>query len=155
MWYPFKKIIIDVRNYLFLKRVIKKNKGTIQWEKFKLRVDWLGRIYTVVNLPPEVIYSPDSPSEIRPAYILEESRPINEYLTSLGLQEVIIPKINPIEGSVSWLIIYSPYFQKLSISWVITRSFLLIALIWSQKKFLWIQWVIQKILILYEFVKIE
>jgi hypothetical protein len=117
-------------------------------------VDWFGRIYTVINLPPEVLYSPDAPSEIRPAYVLEESRPINEYLTKLGLQEVIVPKINPIEGSSSWLIVYTPFFQKLSLWWVFSRLIFILIFIWSQMRFEWMQWIWDKIMIAYEFLKI-
>ena len=116
--------------------------NSIEWERYKLRVDWLGRIYTVVNLPPEVIYSPDSPEEIRPAYVLEESRPLNEYLTGLNLQEVIAPSITPIPNSVSYLIVYSPYFQKLSLKWIIYRLILLLVLWWTQYKFGFISWII-------------
>ena len=154
MWYPFKKVITDIGNYFFVKKVVKKNQGTIEWEKFNLRVDWFGRIYTVINLPPEVLYSPDAPSEIRPAYVLEESRPINEYLTKLGLQEVIVPKINPIEGSVSWLIIYTPFFQQLSLWWVFSRLIFILIFIWSQMRFEWMQWIWDKIIIAYEFLKV-
>ena len=141
MNYPFKRVITDIRNYFFIKRTIKKNKGSIEWEKFKLRVDWVGRIYTVVNLPPEVIYSPDSPEEIRPAYILEESRPLNEYLTKLNLQEVIMPKISPIPDSVSYLIVYSPYFQRFSIRWIIYRLILILIISWLQYKFGFLSWI--------------
>ncbi len=142
MKYPFKRVITDINNYFFIKKTIKKNKGTIEWEKFKLRVDWIGRIYTVVNLPPEVIYSPDSPDEIRPAYVLEESRPLNEYLTRLNLQEVIIPKISPIDSSISYLIVYTPYFQRLSIRWIIYRIILILLLTWLQYKFGFISWIL-------------
>ena len=135
MNYPFKKIIVDIKNYFFLRKVIKKNSETFEWNKLKLRVDWLGRIYTVVNLPPEVIYSPDAPDEIRPAYVLEESRPINEYLTRLNLQEIVSPKIEAVEGSISYLIVYSPYFQKLSLKWLIYRILIVLVLIWAQHKF--------------------
>jgi hypothetical protein len=140
MNYPFKRVITDINNYFFIRKTIKKNRGTIEWEKFKLRVDWIGRIYTVVNLPPEVIYSPDSPEEIRPAYILEESRPLNEYLTSLNLQEIIIPKISPIPNSFSYLMVYTPFFQRLSIRWIIYRIILVLLLIWLQYKFGFISW---------------
>jgi hypothetical protein len=145
MNYPFKRVITDIRNYFFIKRTIKKNKGSIEWEKFKLRVDWVGRIYTVINLPPEVIYSPDSPEEIRPAYILEESRPLNEYLTKLNLQEVIMPKISPIPDSVSYLIVYSPYFQRFSIRWIIYRLILILIMIWLQYKFGFLSWIMEGI----------
>jgi len=135
MNYPFKKIVVDINNYFFLRRTIKKNENTVEWKKYNLRVDWIGRIYTVVNLPPEVIYSPDSPQEIRPAYVLEESKPINEYLTKLNLQEILIPEMRPIPDSISYLLIYAPYFQKLSFKWVLYRIFFIILLVWLQKKF--------------------
>lgn len=142
MNYPFKRVITDIKNYFFIKRTIKKNTGTVEWEKFKLRVDWVGRIYTVINLPPEVIYSPDSPEEIRPAYILEESRPLNEYLTGLNLQEIIMPSINPIPNSVSYLLVYSPYFQRLSVRWIIYRIILILFIWWLQYKFGFISWIL-------------
>lgn len=152
MNYPFKKIIIDIKNYLYLRKVIKNNKGTIEWEKFKLRVDWIGRIYTVVNLPPEVIYSPDSPQEIRPAFVIEETRPLNEYLTRLNLPEIIYPSLNPIPNSVSYLVVYSPYFQKLSLSWLIYRIAFLIILIWTQYKFSFLSWIFGLLKNLYDFI---
>ena len=140
MNYPFKTVINDIRNYFFIKNLIKKNKGTVEWEQYKLRVDWLGRIYTVVNLPPEVIYSPDSPEEIRPAFVLEESRPLNEYLTRLNLQEIIMPSISPIPNSFSYLLVYSPYFQRLSTRWVVYRTILLLVILWAQHKFGILSW---------------
>ena len=44
------------------------------WVKNNLRVDWIGRIYTVVNLPPEVTMSPDLPRELWPAYLIDQSK---------------------------------------------------------------------------------
>jgi hypothetical protein len=135
MWYPFKKLLADVKNYRFLLKTIKKNKNSVEFKKYKLRHDWVGRLYTVINIPPEVLHSPDSPEEIRPAYVLEESRPLNEYLTKLNLQEIIIPEIEPIKDTNSWLIIYKPYFQKISFRWFIIRFLLLLILVWVQWKF--------------------
>lgn len=145
MNYPFKTIINDIRNYFFIRKTIKKNEKTIEWERFRLRVDWLGRMYTVVNLPPEVIYSPDSPEEIRPAYVLEESRPLNEYLTGLNLQEIIIPSISPIANSFSYLLVYSPYFQKLSLRWFIYRIIMILIMMWTEHKFGLLSWIIESI----------
>jgi hypothetical protein len=152
MNYPFKRVVIDIKNYLYIRRIIKNNENSIEWKKFKLRVDWVGRIYTVVNLPPEVIYSPDTPEEIRPAYVIEESKPLNEYLTSLNLQEIILPSINPIQGSMSYLLTYTPYFQRLSLRWVIYRILLILVLIWSQSKFGFLGWIASQLINLYEFI---
>lgn len=135
MKYPFKRVLIDIGNYFFVRKTIKKNIGTLEWNKYRLRVDWIGRIYTVINLPPEVIYSPDSPEEIRPAWILEESRPLNEYLSNLGLQEVIMPELTPIPKSVSYLITYTPCFQRLSFKWVFLRIGLILTITYLQYKF--------------------
>jgi hypothetical protein len=135
MNYPGKKIIKDISNYRFILKTIKKNKGTIEWDKLKLRADWIGRIYTVVNLPPEVIHSPDAPQEIRPAYVLDESRPVNEYLMKLNLQEIILPAIEAVPESLSYLIVYTPYFQKLSVKWVFYRILWLLLILWVQHKF--------------------
>lgn len=152
MNYPFKRVVIDIKNYLYIRRVIKKNRDTIEWQKFKLRADWVGRIYTVINLPPEVLYSPDTPEEIRPAYVLEESKPLNEYLTSLNLQEIILPGINPIPSSTSYLLTYTPYFQRLSLRWILYRTILLLVLIWSQAKFGFLGWAGSQLINLYEFI---
>lgn len=151
MNYPFKKVIIDINNYFYLRKTIKKNMNSIEWDKFRLRVDWLGRIYTVINLPPEVIHSPDLPEQIRPAYIIEESRPLNEYLTKLNLQEIIIPEINPIPNSISWLILYKPYLQVLSWKWIFLRLIMILIIIWLQYKFEFISWAFDLILKLYSF----
>jgi hypothetical protein len=152
MNYPFKRVVIDIKNYLYIRRIIKNNRNSIEWQKFKLRVDWIGRIYTVINLPPEVLYSPDTPEEIRPAYVLEESKPLNEYLTSLNLQEIILPSINPIPASTSYLLTYTPYFQRLSFRWVLYRILLILVLIWSQAKFGLLGWTLSQLINLYEFI---
>jgi len=141
MKYPFKRVIIDIGNYFFVRRTIKNNMNSIEWNKFKLRADWIGRIYTVVNLPPEVIYSPDTPEEIRPAYVIEESRPLNEYLTKLGLSEVILPEITPIPKSISYLITYTPSFQRLSLRWIFYRIGLILLIIYLQYKFGFLSWI--------------
>ena len=141
MKYPFKRVITDIRNYFFVRRTIKNNMNSIEWNKFKLRADWIGRIYTVVNLPPEVIYSPDTPEEIRPAYVIEESKPLNEYLTRLGLSEVILPEITPIPKSISYLITYTPAFQRLSLRWIFYRICLILVISYLQYKFGFLSWI--------------
>ena len=141
MKYPFKRVITDIGNYFFVRRTIKNNMNSIEWNKFKLRADWIGRIYTVVNLPPEVIYSPDTPEEIRPAYVIEESKPLNEYLTGLGLSEVILPEITPIPKSISYLITYTPAFQRLSLRWIFYRICLILVISYLQYKFGFLSWI--------------
>jgi len=155
---PFFQVINDINNYLFLRKTIKKESNTLVWQKFNLRSDWIGRIYTVVNLPPEVTLSPDAPEEIRPAYVLEEIRPINEYLTGLNLHEIIMPEFKPLEGTNSYLVIYYPVFQRLSLFWVFSRMLSIVFLWWLQMKFSIFTFLMSKIsgglLYLVDFIKV-
>jgi len=52
---------------------------------------------------------------------MEMMRPINDYLTTLGLQEIIFPSIEKIPDSRSYLIVYSPLFKELTLSWFLWR----------------------------------
>jgi len=139
---PFLGVYRDIKNYIFLKNVIKRESmNSPTWSKMKLRTDWLNRIYTVVNLPPEVVLSPDVPEEIRPAYVLEETRPINKYLTDLNLHEIITPEFKPLKGTDSYLVIYNPYFRDLTWFWIITRVSAISFCIYLQTKFHIFTWI--------------
>ena len=83
-------------------------------------LNWFGRIYTVFNLPPEVTKSPDFPKYARPAFVFDQIKPINDYLTKLNLQELIAPSLNPIEGTdeESFLVVYSFVFRQISLLWI-------------------------------------
>lgn len=115
-------ILKDLKLYSDYLTVIKKESlSSPQWGKFKLRKDWFGRIYTVVNLPPEVTQSRDFPEEARPAFVFEEIRPINEYLTKLNLHELIAPLLKPISetNGDSFLVVYYFVFRELSWVWIV------------------------------------
>jgi hypothetical protein len=138
---PFKifGVIRDIRNYFFLRKIIKREViNSPLWSKNNLRVDWIGRIYTVVNLPPEVTMSPDLPRELWPAYLVDQSKGLNEYLTSLNLHEIIIPEYKEIPESTSYLLIYYPYFRNLTKWWVISRTIFWTSAIIIESKTHWI-----------------
>jgi hypothetical protein len=138
---PFKifGVIRDIRNYFFLRKIIKREMiNSPLWSKNNLRVDWIGRIYTVVNLPPEVTMSPDLPRELWPAYLVDQSKGLNEYLTSLNLHEIIIPEYKEIPESTSYLLIYYPYFRNLTKWWVISRTIFWTSAIIIESKTHWI-----------------
>lgn len=138
---PFKifGVIRDIRNYFFLRKIIKREMiNSPLWSKNNLRVDWIGRIYTVVNLPPEVTMSPDLPRELWPAYLVDQSKGLNEYLTSLNLHEIIIPEYKEIPESTSYLLIYYPYFRNLTKWWVISRTIFWTSAIIIESKNHWI-----------------
>jgi hypothetical protein len=109
----------EIANYLFLRKVlIKESKNTSQdspWKKFNLRMNWYCRTYTVVSLREQ-----DMGEEllVQNWKAMEMMRPINDYLTSLDLQEIIFPSIEKIPDSRSYLVVYSPIFKELTVGWV-------------------------------------
>ena len=121
----FFRIFREIRIYFeYLNQIRLESVNSPKWSKLKLRKDWIGRIYTVINLPPEVTQSPDFPKEARPAFVMEESRAINEYLTEINLQELLTVGFKPIEenGGDSYLVIYYYLFRELTWMWILTRS---------------------------------
>lgn len=123
-----KLIYRELSNYLFLRRVLSREilNPSSKWYDFKLRKNWFGRIYTVVSLREEDMGEEEI---VRNWKAMEMMRPINEYLSSLGLQEIIFPSIEVIPDTRSYLVVYSPIFNYLTMSWIIKRSILVLLLI--------------------------
>lgn len=124
-----KLIVREIKNYLYLQKTLKRESSSVDpshpWNKYNLRKNWYGRIYTVVSLREE-----DMGEEIlvRNWKAMEMMRPINEYLTSLDLQELVFPSIEQVPESRSYLVVYSPIFTHLTFSWIAWRTLLIIFL---------------------------
>jgi hypothetical protein len=118
----FFKVYKDVKVYLNYLKIIKKefNNSPI-WTRKGLRIDWFGRIYTVVNLPPEVLFSADLPKEARPSFVINEIKPINEYFNTINIVELITLWIDPVKGTneESYLVVYQYIFRELSWIWIL------------------------------------
>lgn len=126
-----KSVFLEIKNYLFLQRVLRKESKDLStdsmWKRYNLRMNWYGRVYTVISLREEDMGEEEM---VRNWMAMEKMRPINDYLSSLGLQEIIFPSIEAIPDSRSYLVVYSPIFQNFTLRWVITRSiYLTVALI--------------------------
>jgi len=80
-------------------------------QDFQLRVDWLGRIYGVVNLPEEV---QTASGEIQQAFVLNKISGFGNYMLQIGLADMVYPQIQKV-SPVSYLIILWPVFDDLSL----------------------------------------
>lgn len=74
-------------------------------EKEGLRVDNLGRIYTVINLKEELLSQPEL---MQQSYVLGQLGPLTNILMKYGMADSSFPEIEKIEGSASYLIILWP-----------------------------------------------
>jgi hypothetical protein len=108
------KIYLYVReiiNYIFIRRTIKKQLKTEQWKSLQLRADWVGRIYTVLNIRKEDVGETDT---VKRAKVFELMIPVNTYIKSLDLHEIVFPAIEQISDQ-SYLVVYSPIFKIFTI----------------------------------------
>ena len=74
------------------------------------RVDWIGRIYTVINLPEEVATAPIS----QEGYVLMKLREHDKFLLELGIADYVSPEFEKINNTDSFLLVLSPdreYFK--------------------------------------------
>ena len=97
--------IIDLYNELRIWRKIKKIAKDAEKELNEkgFRVDWVGRIYTVINLPEEVVTAPIS----QEGYVLMKLREHDKFLMDLGIADYVSPEFSPIEGTDSFLLVLS------------------------------------------------
>jgi len=126
--------------YLKYRKIVKSEAASdIIWTRRGLRYDWLCRIYTVVNLPPQVTMSRDLPLEVRPSFVFETVKPINDYFRKIGLEEMLTVSLDPIEttNNESYLVVYYFVFKKLTWLWFLFY-FLIVpaASIWTVVHFL-------------------
>ena len=120
------KVIKEIILYREYSRIIKKESENAQlWSRRKLRLDFFNRIYTVINLPPEVLYATDLPKESRPSFVISETKDINDYLEALNLEELLTMWIEPVKGTdeEAYLVVYQFLFRYLSWLWLIRFIF--------------------------------
>jgi hypothetical protein len=107
-WYNFFKELFYVYKYRKASLSIK-----TELEKEGLRVDQLGRIYTVINLPEEV----SSQAELmQQSYVLQQLSPITQILMKYGMADSSFPELRKIENSNSYLIILYPEIDYIELS---------------------------------------
>ena len=139
--FNFFKVWKDIKIYRDYLKVIKKESlNSPIWSRKNLRKDWFGRVYTVINLPPEVIFSADLPKEARPSFVMSEIKPINDYMKSLNLEEIMALGVEEVPGtnSESYLVVYQYLFRELSWIWIFRfiLEITLILVVWNE--FEWI-----------------
>ena len=106
--------------YLKYRKIVKKEAASdVIWTRQGLRYDWLCRIYTVVNLPPQVTMSPDIPPDARGPFVFDAIKPVNDYMRRTGIEEMITVSIDPVDGTdkESYLVVYYFLFKIFNFWW--------------------------------------
>lgn len=110
-----------------------------------LRVDNLGRIYTVINLKEELLAQPEL---MQQSYVLGQLGPLTNILMKYGMADSSFPEIQKIEGSASYLIILWPERDYVDVGEFITSTAITVivaCVTWLAFKFVPCAWVIASV----------
>ena len=99
----------DIRIWYKYAKITKANRKKL--EEKKLRVDWAGRIYTVVNVPEELKNYPNIEM-----WVMQQLGPYNEVLLELGVADYSFPEVQRIEepGVDAYLVVMYPELNSIS-----------------------------------------
>lgn len=103
----------DIHEWMLLRKAL--NETDVQEVLSKcpleLRIDDISRIYTIVNIPPEV----DVNHQMEFSYVITQLRIVDEFLLKVGISELVYPEIERVsdENSRAYLIILSPPIENI------------------------------------------
>jgi len=104
-WYLLKEILLIVKCY----RIVKSVEPSLYEQG--LRIDWIGRIYAVIQLEDEELKQPEI---LQQSIVIQSLAPITQILVKYGLSDVMYPEIIKVGNEGSYLIIMWPdreYFE--------------------------------------------
>jgi|TARA_B110000977_G_C10963455_1_gene449467 hypothetical protein len=92
------------------------------------RTDWLGRIYTVINIKEEFRSQPDL---VQQSIVFQALAKPNEVLLKNGLSDVAYPEISKIEGTFGYLVVMYPENDHFNLASFITNTILYAIIIYA------------------------
>ena len=95
------KLYKELKIWIKIRKIANDNSPKLLEKGF--RVDWIGRIYTVINLPEEVVSAPIS----QEGYVLMQLREHDKLFLEMGIADYVSPEFNPIPDTDSFLLVLS------------------------------------------------
>lgn len=108
-------VIDDYRQWQIVRKAQKEAEviAGLKSYKFEIRTDKIGRMYTVINIPEELI--PYEKRDMVWPWMLEQLRELDDLLMSLRLNDLVYPEVTQIEGTSAYLVVLSPSTESISI----------------------------------------
>lgn len=106
------RLIREIRLWIRFSRITKAQREYLN--ENNMRVDWLGRIYTVINMPEEIA---NNQQRVQEGWVISQLQPMNKILDKVGVADVIFPEMSriPEEGTAAYLIAMYPEFTEIGI----------------------------------------
>ena len=117
----------DVKGYLAARSIIKKQKNTVDFNKFGLKVDWVCRVYTVINPLPE---DKGDSSQVLQIKAQDRMTPIHRYMDKIGMSELVSVSVEKIPDTDSYLLVYYPIFRVITTWGIFITTVLICVIAW-------------------------
>ena len=107
----------EIRIWQKIRAIAKENEKALNEKGF--RVDWVGRIYTVINLPEEVVSQPYSEE----GFVLMKLREFDKFFFDMGISDYVSPEMTKIteDGAYAYLLVLSADREHTTV-WALTKS---------------------------------
>lgn len=129
-------VIRDISNYFFIRRTIDEAAGTEDFKRLGLNKAWFGVTYAVVNLPPEVVAAPQETWRI---YMMDKLVEYDVYFQSIGLTEIVIPRMDKLviekDGIYAYGVRFVPLRLELSLWYVLWTASVWTGVVLAAKHF--------------------
>ena len=106
----------EIRIWWIFRSTARKKDNLQEINNEDLRVDWLGRIYGVINMPEEVV---TAAPQVQQAYVLQQINKWGPLTTEMGLSDIIYPEISRIPGTAAYLVVMWPQYDALGIWYIL------------------------------------
>jgi len=106
----WRELYREIRIFSIFRRTAFENRKMLESEH-SLRVDFLGRIYGVINIPEEV---EGAAKQVQEAYVLQSITNFGKVMLKIGLADIQYPEIEKIPGAAAYLVILWPEYEALT-----------------------------------------
>ena len=110
------ELVSEIRIWWIFRSTSRQEANVKKLNDQDLRVDWLGRIYGVINMPEEVV---TAAPQVQQAYVLQQINKWGPVTTEMGLSDVIYPEIERITGTNAYLVVMWPQYDAFGLWYII------------------------------------
>ena len=121
LWY-------DIKGYFIVRSILRSQKNTVDFNKYDLRIDWVNRVYTVINPSEEDKGDSDEVLKIKSQ---DKMLPIHRYMDKIGLSEFVSVSAEQVPGTNAYLVVYYPIFRVLTTWKLILMIGSIIGITWA------------------------
>jgi hypothetical protein len=123
------QLISDIREWNIVRKALKETAVKQKFKNFKyeLRVDRIGRVYTVINIPEE-LWDFDKRNMVWP-WVLDQLRELDEMLMEVQLNDLLYPEVDKLQDAPAYLVVLRSSRESMSIwkflRWILNCGFVI------------------------------